>query len=161
MAKDAAFRSGDGEEFQRAKYSARRATARAKAEYKDKLEDHFTSNNTHAVWQGLQTIIQYKAKSATTSSDLMLPDQLNEFYTHFDRLYSAAAESLHLPSSLPPAPTAGPPSTRPASAAGHQLSLQAPTPIPHPSHRTRLWSSAVAPSTSSRTHCCCSSPAVS
>ena len=66
VAKDAAFRSGDDEEFRRAKYDARRAIARAKAEYKDKLEDQFASNNTHAVWQGLQTITQYKAKSAAT-----------------------------------------------------------------------------------------------
>ena len=69
VAKDAAFRSGDGEEFRRAKYNTRRTIARAKMEYKDKLEDQFASNNTHAVWQGLQTITQYKAKSVTTSSD--------------------------------------------------------------------------------------------
>ena len=69
MAKNAAFRSGDDEEFRRAKYDECRAIARAKAEYKDKLEDQFSSNNTHAVWQGRQTITQYKAKSATISSD--------------------------------------------------------------------------------------------
>ena len=85
VAKDAAFRSGDGKEFQRAKYEARRAIARAKVEYKDKLEGQFASNNTHAVWQGLQTITQYKAKSATISSDPTLLDQLNEFYARFDR----------------------------------------------------------------------------
>ena len=164
--------------------------ARAKAEYKDKLEDQFASNNTHAVWQGLQTNTQYKAKSATISSDPTLPDRLNEFYARFDRQNSAAAEPLHLPppSSLTPVPTAvppptgqtclwssavassssphppptglasghqlllqaptpTPPPTGPAS--GHQLSLQVPTPTPprhHPSHRTGLWSPAVAPS---------------
>ena len=105
------------------------AIARAKAEYKDKLEDQFSSNNTHAVWQDPQTITQYKAKSATISSDPTLPDQLNEFYARFDRQYSAAAETLHLhpPSSLTPGPTAGPPPTGHTSASGHQLSLQAPT----------------------------------
>ena len=130
VAKDAAFRSGDDKEFRRAKYDACRAIARAKAEYEDKLEDQFTSNNTHAVWQGLQTITQNKAKSATISSDPTLPDRLNEFYARFDRQYSAAAEPLHLhpPSSLTPAPTAGPPPTGHTSASGHQLSLQAPTP---------------------------------
>ena len=108
MAKDAAFRSGDDEEFRRAKYDACRAIARAKAEYKDKLEDQFASNNTNAVWQGRQTITQYKAKSATLSSEPTLPDRLNEFYARFDRQYSAAAEPLHLhpPSSLTPGPTA-------------------------------------------------------
>ena len=95
VAKDAAFRSGDDEEFRRAKYDARRAIVRAKTEYKDKLEDQFASNNTHAVWQGLQTITQYKAKSTTISSDPTLPDRLNEFYARFDRQYSAAAEPLH------------------------------------------------------------------
>ena len=38
VAKDAAFRSGDDEEFRRAKYDERRAIARTKAEYKDKLD---------------------------------------------------------------------------------------------------------------------------
>ena len=134
VAKDAAFRSGDDEEFRRAKYDARRAIARAKAEYKDKLEDQFASNNTHAVWQGLQTITQYKAKSATISSDPTLPDRLNEFYARFDRQNSAAVESLHLhlPSSLTPAPTAGPPPTGHISASGHQLLPPAPTPTPPP-----------------------------
>ena len=108
VAKNAAFRSGDDEEFRRAKYDAHGAIARAKAEYKEKLEDQFASNNTHAVWQGLHTITQYKAKSATISSDPTLPDRLNEFYARFDRQYSAAAEPLHLhpPSSLTPGPTA-------------------------------------------------------
>ena len=146
-AKDAAFRSGDDEEFRRAKYDARRAIARAKSEYKDKQEDQFASNSTHAVWQGLQTTTQYKAKSATISSDPTLPDQLNEFYAHFDRQYSAAAEPLHFhpPSSLTPAPTAGPPPTGHTSASGHQLSPPAQAPPPPP-HRTGLWSSAVASS---------------
>ena len=39
VAKDAAFRSGYDEEFRMAKYDARRAIARAKAEYKDKLDN--------------------------------------------------------------------------------------------------------------------------
>ena len=144
VAKDAAFRIGDDEEFRRAKYDARRAIARAKAKYK--LEDQFASNNTHAVWQGLQTITQYKAKSATISSDPTLPDRLNELYARFDRQYSAAAEPLHLhpPSSLTPAPTAGLPPT------GHTClwsSAVASSSSPHPpSHRTGLWSSAVASS---------------
>ena len=148
VAKGAAFRSGDGKEFRRAKYDARRANARAKAEYKDKLEDQFASNNTHAVWQGLQTITHYKAKSATISSDPTLPDRLNEFYARFDRQYSAAAEPLHLhpPSSLTPVPTAGPPPQNTSLPLVISCRLQPP---PHPpSHQTGLWSSAVASSSS-------------
>ena len=131
MANDAAFRSGDCVDFWRAKYDTRRAIARAKLEYKDKLEGQFASNNTHTVWQGLQTITQYLAKSVTTSSNQMLPNQLNEFYAHFDRQYSAAVEPLHLhpPSSLTPASIAGLPSTRPACAAS---SLYPPPPPPPP-----------------------------
>ena len=143
VAKDAAFRSGDDEEFRRAKYDARRAIARAKAEYKDKLEDQLASSNTHTVWQGLQTITQYKAKSATTSSDPTLPDRLNEFYARFDRQYSATPSLLADSSShCRTSPTGH------TSASGHQLSPPAPTPTPHPSHQTGLWSSAVASSSS-------------
>ena len=176
VANDAAFRSGDCVDFWRAKYDTRRAIARAKLEYKDKLEGQFASNNTHTVWQGLQIITQYLAKSVTTSSDQMLPNQLNEFYAHFDRQYSAAVEPLHLhpPSSLTPAYIAGPPSTRPACDASSlyppppppdlplviSCHLQ-PLPLPPHHHQTCLWSSAVTSSTSNQTLCFCSSSAVS
>ena len=59
VAKDAAFRSGDGKEFRRAKYEARRAIARAKVEYKHKLEGQFASNNTHAVFVEGKGVISF------------------------------------------------------------------------------------------------------
>ena len=42
-------------------------------------------SNSHAVWQGLQQITQYKQKPTPTNNDPTLPDQLNHFYSIFDR----------------------------------------------------------------------------
>ena len=43
-----------------------------------------TSNN-HAVWQGLQQITRYKQKPTPANNDRTLPNQLNHFYSRFDK----------------------------------------------------------------------------
>ena len=57
-----AFKHGDKEHFKSAKYEAEKAKRRAKAQYRNIPEDQFSSSDTHAVWQGLQHITQYKQK---------------------------------------------------------------------------------------------------
>jgi len=58
---------------------------RKKAQYPNKLENQFSTSNTHAVWRDLQQITQYKHKPIPANNDLILPDQLNRFYSRFDR----------------------------------------------------------------------------
>ena len=75
----------DKGQYKAAKYEAEKAIRRAKAQYQNKLEKHFLMSNSHAVWQGLQQITQYKQKPTPTNNDPTLPDQLNHFYSIFDR----------------------------------------------------------------------------
>jgi hypothetical protein len=85
-AKDEAHSSGDAAAFKRAKYDLEKAIRKAKWEYRQKLESQFQSNNTRDVWQGMQTITNYKKKAPPVDvSDKDLPDKLNEFYARFDR----------------------------------------------------------------------------
>jgi hypothetical protein len=50
-----------------------------------KIELYYTSSDTRRMWQGLQTITDYKGKhSRELSSDTSLPDELNNFYARFE-----------------------------------------------------------------------------
>jgi len=66
---------------------------RAKPQYRNKLEKQFSTSNSHAVWQGLQQITQYKQKPTPANNDPTLPDQLNHFYSRFDRKNITKASS--------------------------------------------------------------------
>ena len=93
--KNSAFISGNREEFRRAKYAVRKAISSAK--YKRKLENQFASNNNRSVWQGLRQITQYKPSAlAIYNADPSFPDQLNEFYSRFDKL-NTSPEQRPLP----------------------------------------------------------------
>ena len=85
-AKEEAHSSGDEAASKRAKYDLEKAIRKAKWEYRQKLEAQFQSNSMRDVWRSMQTITNYKKKSAPLDdSDKDLPDKLNEFYARFDR----------------------------------------------------------------------------
>ena len=83
--KDDAHKAGDVSEFKRAKYELQKAIRRSKWQYRRKLEAQFEFGNSRAVWQGLQTITDYKRKCSLADDDPTLPDKLNDFYARFDR----------------------------------------------------------------------------
>jgi aminoglycoside/choline kinase family phosphotransferase len=57
----------------------------AKRQYLTKVESYNTGSDTRRMWQGLQTITDYKGKhSRELSSDTSLPDKLNYFYARFE-----------------------------------------------------------------------------
>ena len=102
--KNSAFISGDREEFRRAKYAVRKAISSAKYKHKRKLENQFASNNTRSVWQGLRQITQYKpSASVIYNADPSFPDQLNDFYSRFDKL-NTSPEQRPLPTDTPLTP---------------------------------------------------------
>jgi hypothetical protein len=50
-----------------------------------KIESYYTGSNTRLMWQGLQTITDYKGKhSRKLTNDTSLPDELNHFYARFE-----------------------------------------------------------------------------
>ena len=85
-AKEEAHRSGDKTAYQYAKRDLEKAIRAAKWQYRQKLEAQFQSGSSRTVWQGLQTITNFKKKAPPADVDNKdLPDQLNEFYARFDR----------------------------------------------------------------------------
>ena len=83
-ARFAAFKERDPEAYKKSRYSLRRTIKQAKHQYRTKIESYYTGSDTHRMWQGLQTITDYKGKhSRELPSDTSLPDELNYFYAHF------------------------------------------------------------------------------
>ena len=79
--------SWTGSVFQMEPYSLslRKAIKQAKRQYSDKVESQFTGSNTRRMWQGLQTITDYKKKTIPVADiDVLLPDKLNNFFAHFE-----------------------------------------------------------------------------
>ena len=97
-----AYKSGDRDLYKKAKYDVMRGLKQAKAQYRDKLQEKFSSCDSRTVWQGGQQITDYKRKSPAASDEANLADRLNIFYSRFDPQSTA-----HLQAGLPgdtPAP---------------------------------------------------------
>ncbi|KAI4876772.1 hypothetical protein NFI96_015363, partial [Prochilodus magdalenae] len=85
-ARDAAFRSGDREAYSSARANLRKGISMAKHCYKQHIEEHFSSSDPRRMWQGIQTLTDYKPCSTVLANNCAsLPDQLNHFYARFDR----------------------------------------------------------------------------
>ena len=53
--------------------------------YRTKIESYYTDSDARLMWQGFQTIMDYKGKpSRKLPSDVSLPVKLNAFYARFD-----------------------------------------------------------------------------
>ena len=98
--RDTAFKSGDEAHYSAARTCLKRGIREAKTAYKRKIEDHFSSNNSRQLWQGVQHITNYKSSNLTvTNGDASLSEELNCFFARFD------AETLEVAPSHPPAPS--------------------------------------------------------
>ena len=65
-------------------HALRRTIIQAKRQYRTKIESYYTGSDARRLWQGLQTITDYKEKlSRELPSDASLPDGLNAFYARF------------------------------------------------------------------------------
>ncbi|KAI4877181.1 hypothetical protein NFI96_007309, partial [Prochilodus magdalenae] len=85
-ARDAAFRSGDREAYSSARANLRKGISMAKHCYKQRIEEHFSSSDPRRMWQGIQTLTDYKPRSTVLANNsASLPDELNHFYARFDR----------------------------------------------------------------------------
>ena len=64
-------------QYKQGSYSLRKAMKQAKRQYRDKLESQFNGSDTRGMWQGLQSITDYKNKSwSATGLVVLLPDRL-------------------------------------------------------------------------------------
>ena len=66
-------------------YSLRKAIKQVKRQYKDKVESQFNGSDTRGMWQGLQSITDYKKKTSPDAGHgVLLPDRLNNFFARFE-----------------------------------------------------------------------------
>ena len=57
----------------------------AKCQYRDKVESQFNGLDTRRMWQGLQTITDYKGKTShVADTEVLLPDKLNTFFARIE-----------------------------------------------------------------------------
>ncbi|KAI4885725.1 hypothetical protein NFI96_026178, partial [Prochilodus magdalenae] len=81
----AAFKSGHMEEYKKASYALRKTIRAAKREYRAKVESQFNTTNTRSLWQGLNTITDFRRETPSVDHiSAALPDELNTFYARFE-----------------------------------------------------------------------------
>ncbi|XP_077985174.1 uncharacterized protein LOC144439815 [Glandiceps talaboti] len=85
--KQAAYREGNAERTSEVGKQLITEIYKKKVEYKHKLENQFSTNNTRDTWRGLQTITDYKSSTGklTVTNEKAFAEELNEFYARFDR----------------------------------------------------------------------------
>ena len=77
--------TGNMTEYKQCSYSLRKAIKQAKLRYRDKVESQFNGSDTRGMWQGLQSITDYKRKTSPVADhDVLLPDKLNNFFARFE-----------------------------------------------------------------------------
>ncbi|KAI4872060.1 hypothetical protein NFI96_030171 [Prochilodus magdalenae] len=84
-ARTAAFKSGHTEEYKKASYALRKTIRAAKREYRAKVESQFNTTNTRSLWQGLNTVTDFRRETRSVDHiSAALPDELNTFYVRFE-----------------------------------------------------------------------------
>ncbi|KAK3529220.1 hypothetical protein QTP70_021442, partial [Hemibagrus guttatus] len=86
-ARDAAFKSGDTEDYSRARTNLKWGIRKPKHAHKLHIEEHFHNNSDpRQMWKGTQTITDYKPSiQSLPTSNAFLPDELNHFFARFDK----------------------------------------------------------------------------
>ncbi|KAK3508796.1 hypothetical protein QTP70_007630 [Hemibagrus guttatus] len=86
-ARDAAFKSGNAEDYSRARANLKRGIRKAKHAHKLRIKEHFHNNSDpRHMWKGIQTITEHKPSvQSLPTSNAFLPDELNHFFARFDK----------------------------------------------------------------------------
>ncbi|KAK3528699.1 hypothetical protein QTP70_009959 [Hemibagrus guttatus] len=86
-ARDAAFKSGNAEDYSRARANLKRSIRKAKHAHKLRIEEHFHGNSDpRCMWKGIQSITDHKPSiQSLPINNAFLPDVLNHFFAHFDK----------------------------------------------------------------------------
>ncbi|KAI4879653.1 hypothetical protein NFI96_009679 [Prochilodus magdalenae] len=67
-ARATAFKSGHTEEYKKASYALRKTIRVAKHEYRAKVESQFNTTNTRSLWQGLNTITDFRRETRSVDN---------------------------------------------------------------------------------------------
>uniref|UniRef100_A0A8C6KS07 Reverse transcriptase domain-containing protein n=1 Tax=Nothobranchius furzeri TaxID=105023 RepID=A0A8C6KS07_NOTFU len=74
--------SANTSEYKHAHYQLRKTIKAAKREYRDRVEQQF--HNPRSMWQGLNTITDFRGETRTPQTMASLCEDLNAFYASFD-----------------------------------------------------------------------------
>ncbi len=85
QAKEDAYRKGDKVLYKQAKYTLEKEIRVAKRNYSGKLRNKFSSSDSASVWKGMKDITSYKTPSPSTLENQQLADDLNKFYSRFEK----------------------------------------------------------------------------
>ncbi|KAK3565926.1 hypothetical protein QTP86_021443, partial [Hemibagrus guttatus] len=96
--RDFAFKAGDKDALRTAQAKLSRAIREAKRTHSQRIHGHFqSSGNTQRMWQGIQSITNFRPAPPACDSDASLPDALNNFYARF-----AAQNDMTARKTIPP-----------------------------------------------------------
>ncbi|KAK3534916.1 hypothetical protein QTP70_002001 [Hemibagrus guttatus] len=96
--RDFAFRAGDKDALRTARAKLSRAIREAKRAHTQRIHGHFqSSGDTWCMWQGIQSITNYRPASPACDSDASFPDALNSFYTRFEARNDVTAKKTFPP----------------------------------------------------------------
>ncbi len=98
QARNAAFRAGDEEGLKTARANLSRGIREAKRQYSRRITQRFSdSRDTRSLWQGIQTITDYKPPPQTCDSTIPLLNELNAFFALFEAQNSTTAQKTPPP----------------------------------------------------------------
>ncbi len=97
-ARNSAFRAGDEVGLRTARANLSRGIREAKRQYSRRIAHRFSdSRDTQNLWQGIQTITDYKPPPQTCDSTIPLLNELNAFFAHFEAQNSTTAQKTPPP----------------------------------------------------------------
>ncbi len=97
-ARNAAFRAGDEEGLKTARANLSRGIREAKRQHSRRIAHRFSdSRDTRSLWQGIQTITDYKPPPQTCDSTIPLLNELNAFFARFEAQNSTTAQKTPPP----------------------------------------------------------------
>ncbi len=102
QAKEDAYRKGDKVLNKQAKHTLEKEIRVANRNYSDKLRIQFSSSNSASVWIGMKDITSYKTPSPSTVENQQQADNLNEFYSRFEKIPRTRLEHLSAQALTPP-----------------------------------------------------------
>lgn len=85
---DAAFKSGDLQEYRKARLNLQKGIKEDKSKYEQCIEEHFNTNNSRGMWQGIKTLTGFKDSLTDTSTRAFL-DTLNHLFSRFEQTTSS------------------------------------------------------------------------
>ncbi|KAK3570813.1 hypothetical protein QTP86_027627, partial [Hemibagrus guttatus] len=95
--RDSAFRAGNKDALRTARAKLSQAIREAKRTHSQRIHGHFqSSGDTRRMWQGIQSITNYRQASPACDSDASLPDALNNFCAQFEAQNDVTARGMLL-----------------------------------------------------------------